>query len=1153
MESQGLTMTLRDDKPTREQLDASNPERSIWVSANAGAGKTKVLVDRVIRLMLSGAEPDTILCLTFTKAAAAEMKARLFGLLGKWTLADDDTLQKQLTNLDISTSGDMLVKARQLFTKALETPGGLKIQTIHAFAEKLLQLFPVEAGLAPGFKVLDERATEDLITLARNTVLSTADRLGDADSEFVGRAIEIVNQFAGEQRFDELLKAVFSEGETIHALLGEHRSYADVHTLVLRTLELDGGDSAESLAIRLTHVDEVRYRSAATALAGVKAKMDENTVAGLQDMLHATTVDDRMEALRETFFNQDMKPRARLLVKETTTRHQATADWLHEEFARVVQLMTQHDLHIRADATASLLFLADRISTTFENAKRALSAYDFSDLIARASQLLNSRIMTEWVLYKLDRGITHILVDEAQDTSPEQWSIIRAIANEFFAGEGAENKVKRTLFVVGDQKQSIFSFQGADARVFQSTRDDVSAQVLGVAPDSPQISMLTSYRSVPEVLDFVDAVLPGTASAAMGLNPDDDSQRKHYSNRAREHGLVQLWPLIESEEPKEPDHWLVPVDRPKTGFHRRLLARKVATTVQNWIGKRNIPSLGPNRIVQAGDILILLRSRGPLFTMIIAELRALGIRVAGADRIKLLDNLAVQDLLAFAQTMTLPEDDYSLACVLKSPLVPQPLDEADLFQLSYDRNSAPLRTRLLASQNPKAIANAQFLESMRNLARSEGPFAFFSRILSFRRKDMQSRLGPEARDATDAFLDFAIDYEHEQGTSLAGFAAWFQASETTLKREMEKAGNQVRLMTVHGAKGLESEIVIIPDAADAIPNERVNLVQAQNGLPIWAISDLAPSSLIDELKETRKRLSLEEHVRLLYVAMTRARDELYIAGSLPKLVNKDGNKSLSKTSWYHFIEGQLAIQSDIAMRKIDDPFYGGEVLHHGATSAHFEDQGRPDHKVSAPRALPQWLREAAPLPAHARPVSVTRLTGQNVVAPDAAERLSFGLRVHEFFRMMPSRESGLRTTHVDDAVHRFALDLEFLARLVESIEAPDLAPYFATGSMTEVDILASLPSGEDMSGRIDRLRITDRDIFLLDYKTDAHPPQDLSPDMPAVQQISLYSQSVSEAYPGRTAHVAIFWTAEMRLDVLDPALTTQACDRAQATNPAGTP
>jgi ATP-dependent helicase/nuclease subunit A len=1149
MESQGLTMALRDDKPTREQLDASNPERSIWVSANAGAGKTKVLVDRVIRLMLSGAEPDTILCLTFTKAAAAEMKARLFGLLSKWTLADDDALQKQLSILEISTSSDMLVKARQLFTKALETPGGLKIQTIHAFAEKLLQLFPVEAGLAPGFKVLEERATEDLITSARNTVLGNA---GTEDADAVGRAIEIVNQFAGEQRFDELLKEVFGERGTIHALLGEHRSYEDFHALVLHTLAIDSADSTESLARQITQIDEDRYRAAAASLVGVKAPMDKNTLACLQEILHAKTIDERMEALREFFFKQDMDPRTKLLVQETKARHQTTADWLGDESARVVSLMKLHDLHIRADATASLLYLAERIGSTFDNAKRALSAYDFSDLIARASQLLNSRIMTEWVLYKLDRGITHILVDEAQDTSPEQWSIIRAIANEFFAGEGAENKAKRTLFVVGDQKQSIFSFQGADARVFQSTRDGVSAQVLGVAPESPQISMLTSYRSVPEVLDFVDAVLPGKASAAMGLNPDDDSQRKHYSNRAKQHGVVQLWPLIESDDPKKPDHWLAPVDRPKTGFHRRLLARKIAATVQGWIGKRNIPSLGPNQIVQPGDILILLRSRGPLFTMIIAELRALGIRVAGADRIKLLDNLAVQDLLAFAQTMTLPEDDYSLACVLKSPLVPQPLDEAELFQLSYDRNSAPLRTRLLASQNPKAIANTQFLESMRNLARSEGPFAFFSRILSFRRKDMQSRLGPEARDATDAFLDFAIDYEHEQGTSLAGFAAWFQASETTLKREMEKAGNQVRLMTVHGAKGLESKIVIIPDAADAIPNEQVNLVQAQNGLPIWAISDLAPSPLIDELKETRKRLSQEEHTRLLYVAMTRARDELYIAGSLPKLVNKDGDKSLSKTSWYHFIEGQLAIQSDIAMRKIDDPFYGGEVLHHGAKPELLDDHAGPADKVAVFRKVPQWLHESAPLPALPRPVSVTRLTGQNVVAPDAAERLSFGLRVHEFFRLMPSRESGLRTTHVDDAVLRFALDRELLARLVERIEAPELAPYFTTGSMTEVDILASLPSGEDMSGRIDRLRITDRDIFLLDYKTDACPPQDLSPDMPAVQQISLYSQSVSEAYPGRAVHVAIFWTAEMRLDVFPPSLTTQACDRALPAKPAMT-
>ncbi len=1136
-------MKLRDNMPTRKQLDASNPERSIWVSANAGAGKTKVLVDRVIRLMLGGAEPDTILCLTFTKAAAAEMKTRLFGLLGKWTLASDMDLRQQLGNLDIPTSSDMLVKARQLFTKALETPGGLKIQTIHAFAEKLLQLFPVEAGLAPGFKVLEERAAADMITAARNAVLGNVEKLDVPDSEEIENAIETVNQFAGETWFDQLLKAVFGERETIHALLGEQRSYADFRNLVCDTLQLDGADSVANLAKQLAAIDEDRYRSAAQTLARVSKKTDVDTLSGLQEALHAKTINDRMAALRDLFFTQDMTPRKSLLVKDTVTMHRTAADWLQDEFARVVGLMTQHDLHLRAEATTALLFLADRIAARFENAKRALSAYDFSDLISRASQLLNSRAMTEWVLYKLDRGITHILVDEAQDTSPEQWSIIRAIANEFFAGEGAENKTKRTLFVVGDQKQSIFSFQGADARVFQGTRDDVTEQVMGVAQEHPQISLLTSFRSVPEVLDFVDAVLPGTASAAMGLNPDDDRQRKHYSSRSQEHGLVQLWPLVESEDPKEPDHWLVPVDRAPKGFHRRLQARQVALTVKNWIGRRNIPSLGADRIVQPGDILILLRNRGDLFRMIIAELRALGIRVAGADRISLLDNLAVQDLLAFAQVMLLPEDDYSLACVLKSPFVPQPIDEAGLFELSYGREGASLRQRLVASQDPKAIANVQFLETTRGAAQTEGPFAFFTKILSLHRKAMQLRLGPEARDATDAFLDFAIDYEYEQGTSLAGFAAWFQASETTLKREMEKAGNQVRLMTVHGAKGLESEIVIMPDAADPITNEKVNLVQAHNGLPIWAISNLAPAPLIDELKENRNRLALEEHARLLYVAMTRARDELYIAGSLPKLANSKGKDSLSKTSWYYFIREQLDAQKILQMQNFDDPFYGSVVLHHGAMPSSLNLEVKTDDKSNAHAVYPQWLHEAAPLPAIARPLSVTRLTGQNMILPDTATGRVFGLKVHEFFRLMPSRESDLRETHVDDAVKRFGLDRTFLMRLTERVEAPDLAPFFESGSMTEVEILASLPSGEDMSGRIDRLRITDRDIFLLDYKTDAEPPTNLTPNLPEVYQISIYYQSVNEAYPGRTAHVAILWTAQLRLDVLDPVLMTQACDQ----------
>lgn len=1125
-------------KPTREQLAASDPKRTIWVSANAGSGKTQVLVDRVVRLMLDGAEPETILCLTFTKAAAAEMKNRLFKHLSTWTLATDEILKQNLEKLEISTREPTLIAARQLFTKALETPGGLKIQTIHAFAEKLLQLFPVEAGIAPGFKVLEDRATEDMISAARSETLDQA--LGNGDSD-LAMALAQVGQYASERTFDALLKGVFAEREVIKELIGSDNDYQDIRAYVAKTLGVNAQQNRNGILQEITSIDVAVYSKTAEELrsakhfSGAKRTISEF----LRDVVSANQAEDRLQAILAFYFTKKREPRKEIYAKVTEKNHPDIADWFAIERERIHQLVEIHDLHLRVDMTASLLYLAQSISEDFEHRKRAASAYDFSDLIARASNLLRNSPMTQWVLYKLDRGINHILVDEAQDTSPDQWNIIRAIADEFFAGEGVAQKVPRTLFVVGDQKQSIFSFQGADAKTFQDMRDEVKARVVALGKQPPQISLLTSYRSVPEVLDFVDAVFPDKASVDMGLSPTDDERRKHESNRKESHGIVQLWPLIENDEAEEPDYWLVPVDRQPKGFHRRLLARKIATTVRSWIGKRIIPSIG--RTVVAEDILILLQTRGELFAMIIAELRALGIEVAGADRITLMDSLSVQDLLAFAQVMVLPDDDYSLACILKSPFMPDPLDDDELMQLCLNRESEPLRARLHSAQDAKTAANARFIEVMAAEAEALGPFGFFSKLLSLYRKQMQLRLGPESLDATNALLDIAIDYEYEQGTSLAGFVAWFQSGETILKREMQRPNGQVRLMTVHGAKGLESEIVIIPDAADRKKKNDVSLVYAGNGLPVWAISDLAPSPLIEEWKETKKRLALEEHKRLLYVALTRAKDELYIAGSRSVLKKKDGSDSELKDTWYHFIQTQLASQQDVVMEQIEDPFSNGPVLHFGAHPT----PAQPDHKPQGGTgALPSWLYTAATLPPVPNHWTVTRLAGQNSPTLDAKEGVSFGTKVHEFFRLLPSLESGLRPAYAEDTARRLGLDLGFLRGLMARIEEPDMAPFFGSLSLAEIEILARLPSGRDMSGRIDRLRITDELIYLLDYKSDASPPLSLTADNFAVRQIALYSQSVSQTHPGRDVKVAIFWTAIRRIDMLSPSLVTQACDLA---------
>jgi ATP-dependent helicase/nuclease subunit A len=1129
----GAAMTVLSKKPTLDQAKASDPNRTIWVSANAGSGKTHVLVNRVIRLILAGAEPQEILCLTFTKAAAAEMQNRLFSVLSGWALLDDATLRAQLQLLDIYVERDTLIEARQLFTRTLETPGGLKIQTIHAFAEKLLQLFPVEAGLTPGFSVLDDRQTADHLQDAREQVLAAAAHHPDSDTAL---SLAMVETYAAEEKFDALTSAIVKRRKD-PAQLGTR---GDIIAMVASALQLNTQDNSASLTHQIATLDLSEYESFAADFSSAKPHHGFHLATALQQVVEADDGRAREVALKDLYFTGEGKNKrsANRFCSDSTAKNNLNGmTWLKTEFDRVATLFILRDEHIRAEATGSLLHLSDLVQQHYEQAKRQAGVLDYGDLIARARMLLTTRDMAQWVLRKLDKDITHVLVDEAQDTSPEQWDIVLAIAQEFFSGAGQVRRsavTTRTLFVVGDPKQSIFSFQGADAMEFLRTKASVEALVKGAGEQKPGVSLLTSFRSVPEVLNFVDAVFKDdTAYRAMGFEPNPEEQRMHSSNRKDQHGLVEIWPVIESEDSPEPEAWTAPVDQQSDGAHRIVMARAIAQRIRDWLAnKRIIASLG--RPVEAGDILILVRKRQGIFSRLIAELRSAGVPVAGADKLSLLESLAVIDLLAIGQCVLLPEDDYALACILKSPFVPHSMTDAMIEEIAWNRGQELLFSRLGASQDDQCQRNHAAVLAWRETAQALGPYAFFAGIVGRSRRAMLTRLGPEAKDATDAFLDLALDYEQERGVSLAGFLTWFASGEAMVKREMGAASNEVRLMTVHGAKGLEAPIVIIPDAADPMKRDSSGIVETENGVPIWTLSGLTESQKIDSLKDKAKELDLQEHMRLLYVALTRARDELYIGGSIDTLVTDKGKSRLSDESWYGFINAQLAKQHDLPLQIDADG-----TRWFGARDG--EDRSEP--KIDAPELrMPLWLRTPVLAPVPVRRRGFTALAQDQTVKPAAsAEGMAFGSAVHDFLAHV---SAGMDADAVPAAALRAGLDAGIAQRFYQRTQMPDLVPFFRPGSLAEVDIVSKLPSGEVISGRIDRFRVTDDAFYLIDYKTDAVPPETLSPDVPAVRQIALYAQSVSENYEGLAAHVALLWTSSGRLDLLPEDLLTRARERA---------
>jgi ATP-dependent helicase/nuclease subunit A len=913
---------------TREQFRAAIPDVSAWVNANAGSGKTHVLVNRIARLLLAGADPASIICLTYTKAAAKEMEARVNALFGSWTFKSDKELGANLRRLGVTdVDRQMLARARKLFTLAQETPGGFKIQTIHAFCEKILQLFPVEAGVAPGFSVLDEERKKALMRQARDQVLGGA--MAEPDSS-LGRAMALVSRHSRADDLDTLVDMLLPHCK--RAAEGAGDLAAQVTVALKAAFGLPKDARCAELSRAMWTAESSMIARCADVLLGTANKTNHDVARKLAAARDAIDDDLRVTAIREFCFKQDLKA-ARSTEKLVTAEIKTAHPWLHDfvlsEHERLTAEIEAYDALQRIEATAALLEIALDIATAFETAKSALGLRDFDDLIALAHSLLTERQSAEWILYKLDKGVEHILIDEAQDTSPAQWGIIEALAREFHSGAGSRPEQTRTLFVVGDPKQSIFSFHGADTAAFLSSHAMFGEAFRSASLAFHDINLTVSFRSTAQVLGVVDQVFANGMPAREGLGIGGGDGLMHETTRRADAGMFELWPLLTVDKDALGDPWEAPTKARLQVSHHRALARKIARTVKGWIGTRRLAST--TLPVKASDILILFRSRSPLFYSLINELRVEGVAVAGADRLKPVENIAVMDVLALIDALTLPVDDYALACVLKSPLISTPISEEGLFNLAHEREGATLWHRLAASANANdGRAHAELLE-WQALMRQAKPFEFLDALLMKRRAAIVARLGTEASDALDALLEAALAYEGNHPPSIVGFAAWFRSGDATVKRDMESGHDEVRLMTVHGAKGLEANIVIIPDTVSTPESKASRLLlfdPTGQGikLPLWRLTGLSPSRHLDRWQAAHRDSAHEEYCRLLYVAMTRARDELYICGSHGKAGPKDG-------CWYGMVAAALKDKAcGLEFRTTLHPD-GAQCLRHGGETA----------------------------------------------------------------------------------------------------------------------------------------------------------------------------------------------------------------------------
>ena len=1131
-----------------EQLRASDPAVSAFVEASAGSGKTKLLIDRMLRLMLAGADPAKIQCLTFTKAAAAEMAIRLQARLGEWAVADDRAIEDALIELRVPVGTDTVAQARALFARVLDLPGGMRIGTIHAFCQSLLRRFPLEARITPHFALVEDADARLTMERAREAVLAAA----------APDAIALIAGHAKAEQFGILVTALDAQRTRMAplidlpepALAAAIRRAAGATARSEAALLRDAVDWPEEPALRdALRVCEAGGTPAAKAL--VEPLLDwlalkpRSRVAAWESWLGGWLTEGKPRSLSK-FANAAL-----------AKKHPGLHDALAAEQARILTVEPARAAARCADATTALLRLARPILRAYDARKRELDQLDYGDLIARTQALLEEP-GAAWVLYKLDGGIDHLLLDEVQDTAPEQWHIAHRLTDEFFAGLGARPDVDapdRTFFAVGDPKQSIYSFQGADRDEFTRSRIKLAERVGGSGQRWESVTLDVSFRSTAPVLALVDAVFADRVAS----NGVVDTVLKHYPNRIGDAGRVELWPLAPVEKPGEVAPWTIPA----TNLGLASAPQRLADAIAGWIAAAlergdRLPS--QDRPITPGDFLILVRRRGDFARNVVRALKARGVPVAGLDRLILTEQAAVQDVLAACDAILLPGDDLAVGCVLTSPL--GFLSQDSLLDLAAGRTGTLWNTlRDRAAERPDWQAARTFLAALSSRADHVTPHALLAEMLGplGGRARLLARLGAEAAEPLDELLGAALDYTRTHAPSLQGFVHWLRRSGATIKREAGSAGSAVRIMTVHGAKGLEAPIVILPDTTALPPDDEPFVWAPDPGsdlcVPLWAPRKTMGGPNWRDLRDADTAKRMQEYNRLLYVALTRAQDRLVICGWETRSALKDD-------TWYRLVERGFAALD--AQPDLDSPLpWPGDILFaECAQTRSVPPRTEAADPTAAP--LPSWAGRPGdwtpapppPEPALPSPLAPSR-PGEIAFGPvprtdsprrDKRDAFRRGTLVHTLLQHLPSLPEPDWDAAAAIFLARHELDpaetATMHAQTLAVLRDPALAPLFAPGSRAEQP-LTGLVGETIITGTVDRMAVLPDRVLLVDYKSGRDAPKAVA-DTPILylRQLAAYRAVLRGIYPDHAIECALVWTAGPVITPLPAALLDAHAPRA---------